>query len=154
MANLPQIAAQMALIIGDAVRNLRVAIEYAYLRAVQRHAPAGLDSHTKFPTGKTQKNVEDALKGRKKDVTSPKLFNRIVAGIKPYEVGGNCIVKILHDLDVSDKHWPLTPLLRVATVRGVLVEDETGHLVTGNTWPVHGDGPYFIDFGPQHKGTL
>lgn len=149
--NLPQRAAQMALIIGDAIHNLRVSVEYAYLGAVERHAPSVLDSYTKFPTGQTRKNVEDALKNRKLDVLSPKLFQRVVSDIKPYEVGGNCLVKILHDLDISDKHWLLTPLMRVATVTDVVVEDEIGHPVTSNTWPIYGDGPYFIDFGPRHK---
>jgi len=52
--NLAQIATQMALVIGDAIHNLRVAVEYAYLGAVERHAPSVLDKHTKFPTGKTR----------------------------------------------------------------------------------------------------
>ena len=79
------------------------------------------------------------------------MFDRVVSDIKPYETGGNCLVTILHDLDVSDKHWLLTPLMRVASVRDVIVEDEKGNLVTGHTWPVHGDGPYYVDFGPTHK---
>lgn len=146
-----KIAADMAVIIGDAIHNLRVAVEYAYLGAVQRHAPSVLDKHTKFPTGETRKNIEDALKSRKIHVLSPKLFDRILADIKPYVVGGNCLIKMLHDWDVSDKHWLLTPLMRVAEIRDIVVEDAKGYAVTGNTYPIHGDGPYFLDFPPNYK---
>ncbi len=133
------------------IHNLRVAIEYAYLGAVQRHAPSVLDRHTKFPTGETRKNVEDALTNRKIDVLGPKLFNGILTHIKPYVGGGNCLIKMLHDLDVSDKHWLLIPVMRVATISDIVVEDEQGGTVSGNTYPIHGDGPYFINFGPTHK---
>ena len=64
-----------------------------------------------------------------------KLFNRIVADIKPYVVGGDLLVKTLHDLDVSDKHWLLTPLLSVAEVRDIVMENEEGSIVTWNSYP-------------------
>jgi hypothetical protein len=146
-----QIAAEMAVIIGDALHNLRTAIEYSYLGAVQRHAPSVCDKYTKFPTGETRKNVEDALRNRKLDVLCPNLFNWIVTNVKPYVVGGNCLVKMLHDLDVSDKHWLLTPLMRVATITDIVVEDDKGYITTGNTYPITGDGPYFLDFPPNYK---
>jgi hypothetical protein len=153
-----KIAADMAVIIGDAVHNLRVAVEYAYIGAVERHAPSVCDKHTKFPTGNTREEVENRLKGRKIDVLSPKLFNWILTGLKPYVVEGNCLAKMLHDLDVSDKHWLLIPLMRVATITDIIVEDEKGCTVSGNTYPIEGNGPYHVDFLPtckvKHKGKL
>jgi hypothetical protein len=73
-----------------------------------------------------------------------KLFNRIVADIKPYVVGGDLLVKILHDLDVSDKHWLLTPLLSVAEVRDIVMENEEGSIVTWNSYPLASNGPYHV----------
>ena len=146
-----RIAAEMAVIIGDALHNLRTAIEYSYLGAVQRHAPSEFDSYTKFPTGETREDVESRLKGRRIDVLCPKLFDWIVTNLKPYVVGGNCLVKMLHDLDVSDKHWLLIPLMRVATITDIIVEDEQGRITTGNTYPISGDGPYCLDFLPNYK---
>jgi len=119
-----KIAADMAVIIGDALHNLRTAIDYAYVGAIQKHAPSVLDTYTKFPTGETREEVENRLKGRKIDVLSPKLSNWIVTNVKPHIVGGNCLVKMLHDLDVSDKHWLLIPMMRVATITDIVVEDE------------------------------
>jgi len=140
LPDVPGIAADMALIIGDALHNLRTAIDYAYLGAVQKHAFPAFDSYTKFPAGETREDVESRLKGRKIDVLSPKLFERIVSEIKPYVVGGNCLVKFLHDLDVSDKHWLLIPLMRVGWINGIVVEDEKGQITLGNTFPILGDG--------------
>jgi hypothetical protein len=142
---------KMALIIGDALHNLRTAIEYAYLGAVERHAPSELDSWTTLPIGNTRKDVEDRLRARKIDVLSPKLFDGVISHIKPYEIGGNGLIKILHDLDISDKHWLLIPLMRVADISDIVVEDERGNTVMGNSYPIRGDGPFFIDFGPNHK---
>jgi hypothetical protein len=148
----------MSLVIGDAIHNLRTAIEYAYLGAVERHVPTELDCYTTFPTGKTREDVESRLKSRKIDVLSPKLFDRIISYIRPYEIGGNVLLKILHDLDISDKHWLLIPTARVADIRDVVVENDKGKTITGNTWPISGDGPYSIDFPRSHtiknKGKL
>jgi hypothetical protein len=149
--NVPKISGDMALLIGDAIHNLRVGIEYAYLGAVERHAPAALDCHTKFPARQTEKDVKDALKNRKIDVLSPKLFDRIVSDIKPYEIGGNNLIKYLHDLDVSDKHWLLTPLMNVTVITGIVVQNEKGELERGNTLPIPGDGVFFFDFRPGCK---
>ena|SRR5258708_18185802 len=127
------------------VNRLRTtSVEYAYLGAVERHAPSVLDRHTKFPTGETRKHVEDALTNRKINVLSPELFDRIVTDIKPYTVGGNCLVKMLHDMDISDKHWLLVPVTRAVDVKGIVVEDEKGNLETRDTNLVTGDGPYSV----------
>ena len=149
--DIPKLGVAMALVIGDAIHNLRVAIEYAYLGAVERHAPTVLDGHTKFPTGETRKDVEDRLKSRKIDVLAPKLFNRIVADIRPYVASGNCLVKMLHDLDISDKHWLLIPVARVGDVADIVMEDEKGNVTTGNTYPITGDGPYTVTFPLEYN---
>jgi hypothetical protein len=145
-----EISGVMALIIGDAIHNLRVAIEYAYLGAVEIHAPSVLDKHTKFPVGKTRNDVESALKNRKIDVLSPKLFDRIVSEIQPYE-DRNCLVVFLHDLDVRDKHWLLTPLLQLSWVHDIVVQNENGDIVTGESYPIPGHGTFRFDFGPGCK---
>jgi hypothetical protein len=149
--DLTKITADMAVIIGDAFHNLRTAIEYSYLGAVERHAPAALDTYTKFPTGETRKDVENRLKGRRIDLLSPKLFDRIVTNIRPYVEGGNCLITFLHDLDVSDKHWLITPLVSVAEIRDIVVENQEGSTVTGNTYPITGDGPYTVSFPLNYK---
>ncbi len=87
--DVPKLTADMAVIIGDAIHNLRVAVEYSYLGAIERHAPSVLDKHTKFPVGKTRKDVEGALKSRKIDVLCPALFDRILSDIQPYALAAD-----------------------------------------------------------------
>jgi|SRR5882762_2460699 len=149
--NIPKLAATIALLTGDAVHNLRVAIEYAYLGAVEKHAPSVLDRYTKFPTGQTRKEVEDALKNRKIDVHCPELFNRIVSNIKPYIDDGHCLVRFIHQLDVSDKHWLLIPLLRTSWVSDIVVQNEKGEIITGESHSIPGEETFFFDFRPGWK---
>jgi hypothetical protein len=54
-------------------------------------------------------------------------------------------------LDVSDKHWLLIPLMRVSQVRGIVVQNEKGEIVPGDSLPMSGEGTYFFDFGPGCK---
>lgn len=149
-----KLASELALIIGDAIHNLRTAIEYAYLGVVEKCAPSVFDSSTKFPVRKTKKFVENALKGRKIDVLCPALFECIVTQVKPYRTeDGNIVITCLHDFDVSDKHWLLTPMLQVFDATGIILEDENGREVSGNTHSitVEGTGPYWIAFSRNFK---
>src|SRR5258706_103699 len=50
-----KISTVMALLFGDAIHNLRVAVEYAWLGAVEKHVPKILKDQPPFPTGKTRK---------------------------------------------------------------------------------------------------
>jgi hypothetical protein len=156
--DVPELGAAMALVIGDALHNLRTAIDYAYCGAIERHASTALDSYTKFPTAETREEVENRLRGRKIDILCPKLFERIATDIKPYTVGGNCLIKMLHDLDISDKHWLLIPVTRAVDARGIVVEDENGTLDTRDTNFVTGSGPYTVclplEYTIKDKGKL
>jgi len=59
---------------------------------------------------------------------------------------------------LSKLHWLLIPLMRVADISDIVVEDEKGNTVMGNTWAIHGDSPLFVDFPPhlkvKNKGKL
>ena len=62
--DMEKIAVDMALIIGDAIHNLRVGLEYVYLGAIERHAPTILDEHTRFPSDTTLgKSLKRRLEG-------------------------------------------------------------------------------------------
>ena len=148
------LASDLAVIIGDAIHNLRTAIEYGYLGVIERRATSAFDEHTKFPIGETREFVENALKGRKIDVLCPALFQWIVTQVKPYRADdGNCIITCLHDFDVSDKHWLLLPMVQVFDATGIILENEQGHETTGNTYAitVENAGPYWIAFPRNYK---
>jgi hypothetical protein len=144
LPNAESTAIDLALTIGDAIHNLRTALEYAWIASIKRLVPSALDGHTKFPVRETKERLESALKGRKIDIAAPALFNRIVSDIRPYR-GGNDAICSLHHLDVSDKHRLLIPLMQVLAVEGVTLEDENGQILRGGTWATTRPGPYFID---------
>jgi len=137
---------EMAIIIGDAIHNIRTALEYAYLGAIERYVPAILDGYTKLPLRKTRAEVESALEARNVHRDSPKLFQTIIAQIKPYgsEDGGDFLLQCIHDLDVEDKHWLLLPTLKVVQIKGLTLQDEYGATGRGDSLPIWGDGPYII----------
>jgi len=148
----------MAVILADAIHNLRVAIEYAWIGAVQKFVPSQRDFYTKFPVGETRKNVEDRLKSREIDTLAPRLFDRIISDVKPYTTGGNYMIKVLHDLDVADKHWLLIPAISIGQATDIIVENEKGEVITGDSHAVSGHGPYTVcfplEYTIQDKGKL
>lgn len=137
-------ADQFALIIGDAVHNLKTALDLAWVVVI--HKVFGSAEHAKFPVFGTPKELEDALNSRKIRERSRPLYDLMVSEIKPYE-GGNDTIWALHRLDILDKHRLLIPLLSVAAVNGVDVEDELGNVMRDCTFAVTGErGPYSIIF--------
>jgi hypothetical protein len=146
LPNAENIALEIALVTGDAIHNLRTALDYAWVGTIGRLVPSALDSRTKFPVYATRKDLEGALRGRKIDVASPALFKWIASDIMPY-AGGNDPLYNLHNLDISDKHTLLIPLMHITGVVGIVIENEmTGEISKGNTLPATGPGPHFIPF--------
>jgi hypothetical protein len=113
---------ELALLIGDAIHNLHCALDYG---CVERVAPEQVDKFAKFPVYSTLKALEGALKGRKIDVASPKLYALIVSQIKPYHAG-HFDLWAIHKLDISDKHRLLIPVVGLGAVDGIELEDKAG----------------------------
>jgi hypothetical protein len=157
LPNADRIAIDLSLVVGDALHNLKTALDYAWIGAIAKHAPSAIDKFSKFPVRDTPQELEDALKGRKIDVSSLDLYKRIMSDIKPY-AGGDDAVYRLHRLDISDKHHLLIPLMYLAAIDGIVLEDKHGKIERGGTWAVTRPGPYFIDLeGNWHikeKGKL
>lgn len=140
-----QILRHLALLIGDAIHNLKTALDYAWLRTIEKLAPDAVGDFAKFPIRKTREELEAALKGRKIHISSPALFERIISDVKSYK-GGNDLIYALHILDISDKHRLLIPLMNVAVVDDIVVKTKKGEVIKGSTWATTGPGPYYVDF--------
>jgi hypothetical protein len=113
----------LALVIGDAVHNLKCALDYAWIHTIKKLAPTKT-AHAKFPIFSSRAKLEDALHGIEIQISNPDLYNLIVTHIKPYDGGDLCLWSI-HSMDISDKHRLLTPLLSVA-VTDLAIEDDKG----------------------------
>lgn len=156
LPNPDSITSALALVIGDAVHNLRASLDYGWIGAVSRLAPSALTKFAKFPIFDTRAKLEGALKGIKIDEANPSLFKFIVSDLKSYS-GGNEALYRLHRLDISDKHRLLIPTVQVFALNAITIEDEKGEISKGNTFPIKGTGPHYIPFeGEWHikdKGT-
>lgn len=136
---------QIALITGDAIHNLRTALDYAWIGVLEKLLPSVVDEYSKFPIRRTRQEVENTLKGRKIDTACPALYKRVVSEIKPY-IGGDDSLYGLHDLDISDKHLDLIPAITPSVLVGITFKnEETGERITGNTWVTTHPGPYYVD---------
>jgi hypothetical protein len=115
----------LAVAIGDAVHNLKCALDYAWVHVIKKVAPIAVRKFGKFPVYPSQSKLEDALRGHGIQSACPDLYDLIVTQIKPYDGGDLCLYSI-HTKDIADKHRLLTPVLDVATV-DITLEDDNGN---------------------------
>jgi hypothetical protein len=133
----------LGLIIGDAIHNLKTALDFSWIETIQRLAPSAMSKFAKFPVYESRKLLEDALRGREIHIASVRLYDLIVSGIQPYD-GGNDSIWAIHRLDIQDKHHLLIPLINLASVKGIEFEDDAGNIVRGVSWTTQQPGPLFI----------
>ena len=138
----------MALILGDAVHNLKSALDYTWVATMER-LKITVDSRTKFPIRETFDEVQAALHGRKIDTISPELWLLVLRVIQPYD-GGNFALWPMHAMDIRDKHHLPIPVLTTGSIDGIEVEQEgatfTGFGVAPLTFQ---RPPYYIHLNPS-----
>ncbi len=149
----------LSLIAGDAIHNLRSALDFAWHSTVSRVLPEKVSGNTKFPVRETREAVQGALHGIEVDTKCIPLFECIMSQIQPYKGGQNSVVWTLHNLDISDKHLLLLGLDPIGHVAGIVVRDQNGELSTSNSMVARGiNGLYAIDLVPglnvENKGKL
>jgi hypothetical protein len=103
------------LIIGDAVHNLRSALDIAICAKVGR---GNVTPRTDLPFERTRNKLVKALNRtfKKTPVFGAPIIKLILDGIRPYETGnpdGNRPLYGLHRLDIMDKHIELMDILTV-----------------------------------------
>lgn len=99
----------MSLIAGDALHNLRSALDLMACEAVRRNGQS--DEDVQFPVCYKPKSLKTAITNRHVE-RAGRRFVAIVRALKPYK-GGHPIIRSLHDLDIIDKHR-----VRLAAVAG------------------------------------
>jgi hypothetical protein len=97
-------------VLGDAIHNLRAALDHAYCIMVEANGNQVSD-WTHFPFRKSRKSLEDLINGHKNSRLTPSdsVIDAIIGGIQPYETG-NLGLYGLHLLDITDKHRVLIPM--------------------------------------------
>jgi hypothetical protein len=111
VSHVPPIPAELSAIIGDAIHNLRVSLDYLAWQLVIATGTKPPDDHTGFPVltiaptadrwGRTRPNISP---GVSKDVRA------LLDDIQPYKRDDEPVhhdLAILHALDINDKHHEL-----------------------------------------------
>ncbi|HWZ44300.1 MAG TPA: hypothetical protein VNW97_12550 [Candidatus Saccharimonadales bacterium] len=133
----------VALMIGDAVHNLKCALDYAWAQTINRLVPTAVSKFSKFPVRSSKDELESALKGREIDIAAPQLFKLVVFDIKAY-AGGNDSIWCLHQLNILDKHRLLLPVVTFGAIEGIELENEHEEIVRGGTWGTTQQTPYYV----------
>jgi hypothetical protein len=112
----------LALIIGDAVHNLRTALDHANWEL--RGLDGGTQGRsTKLPTGDNQASYEASCKGIQTPRSDTKDF---FISLAVYKGGAGDALYALHLLDNADKHTVLVPVAGICSIPLVKVVQSNG----------------------------
>jgi hypothetical protein len=125
------------LVIGDALHNLRSALDILYDGFVN-----GPTDWTRFPILDTREKLVNAIDSalEKKQITSA-VYDLILEGVKPYAAGNHSLWG-LHDMNIRDKHQLLIPLLKLFRFDGIRLEDDKQRSVNERQSYFMGVQPY------------
>lgn len=135
------------LIVGDAVHNLRTALDHVAHELVLLSG-GKRTYHTKFTLRKTRKEVVTAIGGEIQGIGLD-MVTRIIEYIQPYR-GGNDALWTLHTLDIADKHHLILP---VWTSVGIAfhVTDGSDNVTSFILGPIREEEPRAIGTTPSPK---
>ena len=133
------------LIVGDAIHNMRAALDLLAVEAVVRNS--GNNKNVYFPFSDAAETLEEMIKRRHFDRASVTDQNRI-RELRPY-TDGNHLLRALHDLDIQDKHHTLIPHASLVTTPKVGVKlDAAGNPVG------FGEGELELEVDPNEPPTV
>jgi hypothetical protein len=121
-----------ALILGDAIHNLKCALDYTWLETITRMAPTLVDDRAKFPARKVDelKGWMES-KGARVHTVSPALY-RFMLDVIAAHTGWEWAILPLHRMNNRDKHRLLLPVLSQVHIKGIELEDENGERHIGS----------------------
>ena len=100
-----EVPLEYAAIIGDAVHNLRSALDLLACDVVRANRQS--DESVYFPFASSQAKLPEVIKQRHLDRAKPAVYSLIVKWA-PYN-NGNVPLRAIHDFDIMDKHQALIP---------------------------------------------
>jgi hypothetical protein len=131
----------IALIAGDAIHNVRTALDYVWCDAIGTPS-----KFSKFPVHPNLDQLEASLKGTGLHTANARLFRLMIDEIRPFTDGGNALY-LLHQLDIKDKHRLLLPVSKFGSIKEIKVSDRNG-AVEGTSWGFEWSAYYHIDLEP------
>lgn len=132
-------------IVGDAVHNLRAALDLLAVEIVARNG--GNTKNVYFPFADTAENLEEMIKRRNFHRASAE-DQAAVRQLEPF-TGGNNLLRSLHDLDIQDKHHSLIPHAALMSSPKISVK------MDGNGNPVgFAEGTLELEADPDEKPVV
>jgi hypothetical protein len=113
---------------ADAIYNLRAALDQAACSCARLagEPPDG----TYFPHGSNKARFEISLREKCQKVPEP--VRSAIAALEPYDGGNGYLLRVLHDLNIVDKHRDLIAV--GVSLRKLTVTPGQGGLPTGTVW--------------------
>jgi len=122
------VVAKCAIITGDAIHNMRAALDHAYYEVVSPFCTTpGHIKACQFPFCELEAKLHGTIQNRLAHLAGPWLVASLTA-LKPYsEAGGNELLCLIHDLDIMDKHQLMIPAgdytkISTATLRAQVLD--------------------------------
>ncbi len=106
------VPSQLAPIIGDVVHNLRSSLDILACDLVRVQGKSPKQVH--FPFCDRAEDLPEAIKRRHLHRAGDDVVDAIKK-LKPYREG-NAALRLIHDMDIADKHQALLPVLGAASV--------------------------------------
>lgn len=114
-------AQQLALLVGDALHNLRSSLDILYFQI-----SACPSKYTRFPIRDTREELESSLLAAlEKKQISGDVFKHMLETVQPYKAG-NFPLWALDEMNIIDKHKLLIPVVQFLAIEDVCFEDEEG----------------------------
>ncbi len=139
---------EWALVIGDAIHNLRSSLDHMTWALVD-HDGGVQDRYLKFPTGDNRINFEASCKGIK---TPSQSIKDVFIALEAFEGGKGNALYALHALDNVEKHAILMPVVRAAKINKLTIfsADNVPIVTMENCTFIGGAGPFsnIANIGP------
>jgi hypothetical protein len=118
------LGSDLATMIGDAIHNLRSALDIAWSAVIPPHAVSKYTHFPIDPNGTREKLESTMTKNHKVPLSSP-VIGFMLDGVQPYK-GGDADLLALHLLDIDDKHRLLAGMSVAFGIKGLELENEEG----------------------------
>ena len=119
-----ELLTDIALTIGDAIHNARSALDMLVCDVARIRGCKSIPTRLSFPVCKTKSDLE-ARVNEIRDLIGGTVSDILINDLKSYGgCDGNALLCALYELDISDKHKLLIPVLSQAIITGL----DTGNL--------------------------